>query len=214
MTIDNQFIHEHSALVNRIARQYPIPATSCLAPADLIQEGYLGLLEALRHFDPNRDVTFRSYAAWWVRKYITEALHRYRTAVSYPPSHPFSEQDFSVSLDKPVSASPSADGDEDTDATLADTIPATTCPTPEQLLIQRQDMQLLQQAFADLAPREQLILTRLYGLDDREPATAEALASALSVSQWSIHKLRERALRKLKKNALFMSNFASKPVYT
>src|SRR4051812_22216009 len=38
--------------------------------ADLIEEGNLGLLEALRRFEPERKLRFMTYAAFWVRAYI------------------------------------------------------------------------------------------------------------------------------------------------
>lgn len=201
-------ISSYLPLVQNIAHCYHIPASSCLQPADLIQEGYLGLHEAQKLYDPNQ-ASFETYASKWIHKFIADAVHRYRSAVSYPPSHPFTDDDCTIPLDKPVS-SPEEEGD----ATLADTIADTSNPTPEQRLINLQDEHILRQAIATLTPREQLILTRLYGLDGREPATVEALATALAVSHWAIHKLRERALRKLRKNPSLMSNFRPKPVYT
>jgi RNA polymerase sigma-32 factor len=40
----------------------------------LIQEGSIGLMEAVRNFDPYRGVRFPSYAVWWVRAYIIRYL--------------------------------------------------------------------------------------------------------------------------------------------
>lgn len=37
---------------------------------DLIQEGNLGLLQAVEKYDPYRGVKLSSYAAWWIRAYI------------------------------------------------------------------------------------------------------------------------------------------------
>jgi len=41
---------------------------------DLIQEGNVGLMEAVRNFDPYRGIRFPSYAVWWVRAYIYRFL--------------------------------------------------------------------------------------------------------------------------------------------
>jgi RNA polymerase sigma-32 factor len=41
-----------------------------LALLDLIQEGNVGLMQAVRKFDPYRGVKLSSYAAWWIRAYI------------------------------------------------------------------------------------------------------------------------------------------------
>jgi RNA polymerase sigma-32 factor len=36
---------------------------------DLVQEGCIGVVQALRHFDPTRRVRVSTYAAWWIRAY-------------------------------------------------------------------------------------------------------------------------------------------------
>jgi RNA polymerase sigma-32 factor len=54
-------------LVVLIAREYQRAVHNLL---DLIQEGNVGLLEAIKNFDPYRGVRFPSYAVWWVRAYI------------------------------------------------------------------------------------------------------------------------------------------------
>ena len=41
---------------------------------DLIQEGNVGLLQAMKKFDPTKNVRFYAYAAWWVRAFILRYL--------------------------------------------------------------------------------------------------------------------------------------------
>jgi RNA polymerase sigma-32 factor len=54
-------------LVVMIARDYQRAFKNLL---DLIQEGNIGLMEAVRNFDPYRGVRYPSYAVWWIRAYI------------------------------------------------------------------------------------------------------------------------------------------------
>jgi RNA polymerase sigma-32 factor len=41
-----------------------------LALLDLVQEGNIGLMQAVKKYDPHRGVKLSSYAAWWIRAYI------------------------------------------------------------------------------------------------------------------------------------------------
>src|SRR5881628_813237 len=54
-------------LVVLVAREYQRALHNLL---DLIQEGNVGLLEAVKNFDPYRGIRFPSYAVWWIRAYI------------------------------------------------------------------------------------------------------------------------------------------------
>jgi RNA polymerase sigma-32 factor len=58
-------------LVVMIAREYQRAARNLL---DLIQEGNIGLMEAVKNFDPYRGIRFPSYAVWWIRAYIIRYL--------------------------------------------------------------------------------------------------------------------------------------------
>ncbi|WP_246798773.1 sigma-70 family RNA polymerase sigma factor [Deferribacter autotrophicus] len=52
--------------------------------ADIINQGNLGLLEAAKRFDPERGVKFISYAVWWIRQAIIQALAEQSGTVKLP----------------------------------------------------------------------------------------------------------------------------------
>jgi RNA polymerase sigma-32 factor len=54
-------------LVVKLAHEYHRNPLSLL---DLIQEGNIGLMQAVKKYDPHRGVKLSSYAAWWIRAYI------------------------------------------------------------------------------------------------------------------------------------------------
>ena len=58
-------------LVVKIANEFARAARNLL---DLIQEGNVGLMEAVKHFNPDLGIRFPSYAVWWVRAYMYRHL--------------------------------------------------------------------------------------------------------------------------------------------
>jgi RNA polymerase sigma-32 factor len=58
-------------LVVKIANEFARASRNLL---DLIQEGNVGLMEAVKNFDPYRGIRFPSYAVWWVRAYLYRYL--------------------------------------------------------------------------------------------------------------------------------------------
>jgi RNA polymerase sigma-32 factor len=69
----HEIVRAHARLVVSLAskfRGYGLP------PSDLIQEGYLGLLQAAERFDPDREVRFSTYAVWWIRAAIQDYILR------------------------------------------------------------------------------------------------------------------------------------------
>jgi len=54
-------------LVVKLAYEY---RRACRNIMDLIQEGNIGLMQAVKRYDPYRGVKLSSYAAWWIRAYM------------------------------------------------------------------------------------------------------------------------------------------------
>ncbi|MEK7853565.1 MAG: sigma-70 family RNA polymerase sigma factor, partial [candidate division NC10 bacterium] len=68
-----ELVEANLRFVVKVAMHYQGCGLSLL---DLINEGNLGLLEAGRRFRPEYSVKFITYAVWWIRQAIMQALAR------------------------------------------------------------------------------------------------------------------------------------------
>lgn len=69
----HQLVTSHLRLVAKIAmsyRGYGLPVS------DLVSEGSIGLMKAVKKFDPERGFRLSTYAMWWIRASITEYVLR------------------------------------------------------------------------------------------------------------------------------------------
>jgi RNA polymerase sigma factor (sigma-70 family) len=71
-----QLIEANLRLVVHLARPL-VGDRHPLSLMDLVQEGTIGLVRAVERFDPRRGVRFATYAAWWIRSAMLEALRRH-----------------------------------------------------------------------------------------------------------------------------------------
>jgi RNA polymerase primary sigma factor len=95
-------INHNLAFVLSMCRRY---ANKGCRLDDLVQEGMIGLLKAVEHFDPARGNRFSTYASWWIRAYVQKYLRDMRATVKPIVAQPGQERfalprDFS--LDAPI----------------------------------------------------------------------------------------------------------------
>lgn len=80
-----RLVGSHLRLVIRIARDY---RGYGLPFADLVAEGYLGLMQALERFDPSHEVRLATYASWWIRAQMQEFVLRSQSLVKMGTTAP------------------------------------------------------------------------------------------------------------------------------
>jgi RNA polymerase sigma-32 factor len=71
LDVAKRLINANLRLVVKIAHEYRRAYKNLL---DLVQEGNIGLMQAVKKYDPFRGVKLSSYAAWWIRAYILKFI--------------------------------------------------------------------------------------------------------------------------------------------
>ncbi len=172
-------IESNLRLVTKIARQYRRPKIELL---DLIQEGNIGLIEAVDKFDAEMGYRFSTYAVWSIRKAIQEFL---------------SEENTIESLDSIIE-------DEGEEVFLSDMIEdaetilgGPSCEIIDAQLEQIEEQQRIFERLDTIPEREREVLMMLYGFKDK-PMSLQDIADLLGMSHERVRCIRDRAIKRLK----------------
>jgi RNA polymerase primary sigma factor len=211
----------NSRLVAHIAKRY---ADRGIAPSDLVQEGFCGLLTAIDRFDPRNATRLATYAVWWIRQAMQRAIAGSAYPVRLNPKQlrrlaramPRSD---AVLAGLPVAADPRGEPQsESLWRELAAIRPRVSLDTPcrddgatplAHLLAAASDperdegeaVEALARMIADLKPREQAVLKMRFGLDGEPRHSLSQVSKTLDVSKERVRQIQERALQKLRRIA-------------
>jgi RNA polymerase sigma-32 factor len=168
--------------------------------ADLVQEGNLGLLEAVSRYDPDRGVRLASYAGWWIRafilKYILDTARIVRAGRSRAERRGFfhgQAPPVDVSLDDPLGGDDSSSTLLDRMTDARDTRADDAFESVELSTILRQQLQNFGEALGERDAavfRERLIA--------EDPRPRKEIASRFSLSRERIRQIEKRLLERFR----------------
>jgi RNA polymerase primary sigma factor len=165
---------------------------------DLIMEGNVGLLEAARRFTPDKDVKFITYAQFWIRKCINNALGEYGRTVRIPMNQEYdiykrrvAGENINLSniqIDKPI-------GDDD-GHTLGDLVlrAAFECPFDEI-----DQHSLVTSILNKLNDKDRKVIETYYGIGSDEGLSAKDVAEELGMEVKKVNQTLKLARHKMRK---------------
>jgi RNA polymerase sporulation-specific sigma factor len=115
---------------------------------DIVQEGMIGLYKAIRDFQHERNIAFRSFAELCMTRQIITAI-KTATRQKHVPLNSY------VSLNKPAS-------DEDGDRTLADSIAADPRVDPAEMVISAEEVESLRSSMGQILSSLETEVLQLY----------------------------------------------------
>jgi RNA polymerase primary sigma factor len=220
-----QMIESNLGLVNALARAYHRRGVSF---DDLVQEGTVGLVKAVDRFDHRREVKFSTYAVWWIRRSILDALagsnviripskaNRQLAAVRRAEAElerigPRGASDAEVaeraelsvatvrSLREAARVTASLDEPVGEDTTpLGDLVADARAIDPSESAINREDRDELAAMLRLLPERQRYVLIRRYGLNDMDAQSHERIGEWLGVGGERSRQIEREALHRLR----------------
>ncbi len=207
-----------------VAKQYQ---NQGLSLPDLINEGNLGLIKAAEKFDETRGFKFISYAVWWIRQSILQAiaeqslplnqvgsankinriLNKFEQENERRPNADEIAERIDLPEDKIIDAmkvngkhiSVDAPFMEGDESSLLDILPNTDSPATDNELVMESLRDEVGRALSSLNERERNIIESFYGINQPE-MTMEEIGDKYKLTRERVRQIKEKALRKLRQN--------------
>ena len=219
----NELVNANLRFVVNVAMNYRFQG---IPLADLINIGNLGLIKAAYKFDGGKNFKFISYAVWWIRQSILNALAEQSRLVKVPLNkvgdlyslnkamekleakhmRPASEDELMSELNASPDqlralvdlSKPYVSLDRKSDEDSGTLLDLLPDQTTNYTSNDDGLRGCLDKAMSILNDREKRIISLYFGLDDGVQYTLEEIGSRLDLTRERVRQLRDKALAKLK----------------
>ena len=201
-----------------VAKQYQ---NQGLTLPDLINEGNVGLIKAAGRFDETRGFKFISYAVWWIRQSILQALAEQSRIVRLPLNQvgslnkikktssrleqrferPPSEYEIADELEVPdhkINTAMDAPLAADEDTKFLDIFVPKDIPETDEFLMNESLRREIQRSLATLSEKERDVINMYYGIGINHGLPLEEIGSKFDLTRERVRQIKEKAIRRLR----------------
>ncbi|HMN32711.1 MAG TPA: RNA polymerase sigma factor RpoD/SigA [Chitinophagaceae bacterium] len=221
-----KMVKSNLRFVVSVAKQYQHQG---LTLSDLINEGNLGLIKAAQRFDETKGFKFISYAVWWIRQSILQALAEQGRLVRLPQNKigTYNKANKAMmAFEQENEREPSVEelagilemSETDISSIIVTNVRHTSLDAPvheaedlsmgdlltgandtDESVIQDSLRAEIKRILKSLSPRESEIVTAYFGLEGNNGPTIEQIGEKYDLTKERIRQIKERAIKRLQK---------------
>lgn len=221
-----KMVKSNLRFVVSVAKQYQHQG---LTLSDLINEGNLGLIKAAQRFDETKGFKFISYAVWWIRQSILQALAEQGRLVRLPQNKigTYNKANKAmIAFEQENEREPSVEelagimemSETDISNIIITNIRHTSLDAPvheaedlsmgdlltgaddtDEDVIRDSLREEIKRILKSLSPRESEIVIAYFGLDGNDGPTIEQIGQKYDLTKERIRQIKERAIKRLQK---------------
>jgi len=213
-----KLIRANLRFVVNVAKKYQ---NQGLPLADLISEGNIGLMNAIERFDVEKGYHFISYAVWWIRQAILNAINEKSRMIRLPLNRATEiarHEELQLAEGRavgettarasggigllynvarePLSLDAPVSAEEEA-SPFGDTVEDRSRPTQDQQIVESALKDDIQTVLGTLAHKEAEIIQARFGLNGRRALSLRELGARYRLTKERIRQIEKRALRQL-----------------
>lgn len=190
----NELIEANLKFVFDVAKHYTGRGISI---SDLISEGNIGLIKAIDKFDEEKDVKFISYAVWWIRQAMLEAIKKKKLLNVIEIENTESK----------VSVLESTISDDEDEIIKRGEVSFSNEAEERKRETSQAQKEVIEQLLSVLNKREREIIENYYGLNDMKELTLAEIGEKYNLSIERVRQINKATVRKMRTQMMLLTEF-------